>query len=276
MTDQTAFNLDDVLPAWEATYEPGNVSDYLIGYANSEAAAKGAALAWLQSQSDKDAADLEWVDVPSGNRHDHWFNLIQNAEDGMALDLGINVRRRLPAPARAADRQAAGQPAAACTCASAGDAFAPAGHYRDCPQAAAEETHVVGDDSDDPEHIDDCPGCATPAAGLAAPANHDTDTEARCCDVQVWPLARVLRDVRCGSKDWTWGEEWADLDKRHAETGYLDTLEQQIRADGITVPVLIGSDGRLWDGHHRLRIAVRLGIPYVPVEVTPRAAGAES
>jgi hypothetical protein len=29
----------------------------------------------------------------------------------------------------------------------------------------AEETHVVADDSDDPEHIDDCPGCtpATPA-----------------------------------------------------------------------------------------------------------------
>jgi hypothetical protein len=24
---------------------------------------------------------------------------------------------------------------------------------------AAEETHVVADDSDDPEHVDDCPGC---------------------------------------------------------------------------------------------------------------------
>ena len=109
------------------------------------------------------------------------------------------------------------------------------------------------------------------AAGLAAPTNHNTETQAPCCDVQVWPLARVLRDVRCGSNDWTWGEEWVDLDKRHAATGYLDALEQQIRADGITMPVLIGSDGRLWDGHHRLRIAVRLGIGYVPVEVAPRA-----
>lgn len=26
---------------------------------------------------------------------------------------------------------------------------------------AAEETHVVADDSDDPEHVDDCPGCET-------------------------------------------------------------------------------------------------------------------
>lgn len=27
-----------------------------------------------------------------------------------------------------------------------------------------EETHVVADDSDDPEHVDDCPGCAPAAA----------------------------------------------------------------------------------------------------------------
>jgi hypothetical protein len=86
---------------------------------------------------------------------------------------------------------------------------------------------------------------------------------------QVWPLTRVLADVAVGSGDWTWDEEWADPDARHAATGYLDTLEQQIRENGITMPVLIGNDGRLWDGHHRLRIAVRLGIPYVPVEVVP-------
>ncbi|GGW81994.1 hypothetical protein [Streptomyces griseoloalbus] len=27
-------------------------------------------------------------------------------------------------------------------------------------EPAAEEAHVVADDSDDPEHVDDCPGCA--------------------------------------------------------------------------------------------------------------------
>ncbi|MFD3568485.1 hypothetical protein [Streptomyces sp. NPDC058667] len=109
MNDRPAFDLDTVLPAWEACYEPGNVSDYLIGYANDEAAAKGAALAWLTSQSDKDPATLEWIDVPHGNGYDHWFNLIQNAEDGMALDIGINVRRRLPATVRDAARTASGQ-----------------------------------------------------------------------------------------------------------------------------------------------------------------------
>ncbi|WP_435110195.1 ParB N-terminal domain-containing protein [Nocardiopsis synnemataformans] len=87
--------------------------------------------------------------------------------------------------------------------------------------------------------------------------------------VQVWPLARILSEVHCGSQDWTWEEEWADLDRRHAATGYLDQLEQQIQINGITMPILRGSDGRLWDGHHRLRIAVRVGIPYVPVEIVP-------
>ncbi len=88
---------------------------------------------------------------------------------------------------------------------------------------------------------------------------------------QVWPLSRILTQVAVGSRDWTWDEEWADLDRRHAETGYLDTLEQEIRESGITTPVLIGSDGRVWDGHHRLRIASRLGIESVPVEVVQPA-----
>lgn len=87
---------------------------------------------------------------------------------------------------------------------------------------------------------------------------------------QVWPLSRVLEEIRCGSKDWSWEEEWADLDRRHADTAYLTTLEKQIKTNGITDPVLIGSDGRLWDGHHRLRLAVRLGVGYVPVEVIPQ------
>lgn len=108
-----------------------------------------------------------------------------------------------------------------------------------------------------------------------AAETQQTQTETRDAppaDIQVWPLQRILTEVRCGSRDWTWDEEWADLDRRHAATGYLDKLEQQIRENGITMPVLIGSDGRLWDGHHRLRIAVRAGIGYVPVEIVPAAA----
>ena len=103
-----------------------------------------------------------------------------------------------------------------------------------------------------------------PAVGVAA----DT-TPAAPDEFQVWPIKRILAEVRCGSKDWPWEDEWADLARRHAETGYLDRLAEQIAENGITMPVLIGSDGRLWDGHHRLCVAVRLGIGYVPVEIVP-------
>lgn len=122
----------------------------------------------------------------------------------------------------------------------------------------------VGDDHSCAES-----GCSgEPGPCVAGEQQNETpEAEAQPFTVQVWPLARVLAEVRCGSEDWSWDEEWADLDRRHAETGYLAKLEQQIRANGITMPVLIGTDGRLWDGHHRLRIAVRLGIDYVPVEV---------
>ncbi|MFC8986085.1 ParB N-terminal domain-containing protein [Streptomyces sp. NPDC057115] len=116
----------------------------------------------------------------------------------------------------------------------------------------------------------DAPGTG---AAPSRPADETPDTTPQP-DLQVWPLRRILTEVRCGSADWSWDEEWADLDRRHAETGYLDTLEAQIRERGITMPVLIGSDGRLWDGHHRLRIAVRAGIEYVPVEIVLPAAGA--
>jgi hypothetical protein len=126
------------------------------------------------------------------------------------------------------------------------------------------------------DHQPDCTDCAHDRAALAdallpmLTAERETvGREEFPGPFQVWPLTRVLADVAVGSGDWTWDEEWADLDARHAATGYLDTLEQQIRENGITMPVLIGNDGRLWDGHHRLRIAVRLGIPYVPVEVVP-------
>ena len=42
-------------------------------------------------------------------------------------------------------------------------------------------------------------------------------------------------------------------------------LMDKVRADGgIRFPVLIGTDGRLWDGHHRVAVALALGID-VPV-----------
>ncbi|MEV8048925.1 hypothetical protein [Streptomyces bacillaris] len=90
------------IPEWEAVYEPGNVSDYLIGYANSEAAAKGAALAWVLSESDKEADRLEWTSTPHGDDYDEHFELSERHDDGIDTAVGVTVRRRLR-PYTAAD-----------------------------------------------------------------------------------------------------------------------------------------------------------------------------
>ncbi|WP_162602939.1 hypothetical protein, partial [Streptomyces sp. CS090A] len=90
------------IPEWEAVYEPGNVSDYLIGYANSEAAAKGAAIAWVLSQTDKTADRLEWVPQSWNDRHDAWFDLIERHDDEVDTGVGVTVRHRLQ-PYTAAD-----------------------------------------------------------------------------------------------------------------------------------------------------------------------------
>lgn len=90
--------LDTVLPAWEAMYEPGNVSDYLIGYANDEAAAKGAAEAWMRSQAEV-TGRLEWTSMRLADddlQYDAWFELVQRHDDGVDTGPGITVRRRKP------------------------------------------------------------------------------------------------------------------------------------------------------------------------------------
>jgi hypothetical protein len=56
--------LADHLPAWEVMYEPGNVSDYLIGYTDCETAAKGAAEAWYRSVTDWPGSTLAWHEQP--------------------------------------------------------------------------------------------------------------------------------------------------------------------------------------------------------------------
>ncbi|MFF3094196.1 hypothetical protein [Streptomyces cyaneofuscatus] len=112
-TSQADTVLAAAIPEWEAVYEPGNVSDYLIGYANSEAAAKGAAIAWVLSQSDKTADCLEWTPTPHGDDYDEHVELSERHDDGIDTAVGVTVRRRLR-PYTAADftPEADEQPAA--------------------------------------------------------------------------------------------------------------------------------------------------------------------
>jgi hypothetical protein len=87
----------DLLPAWEAMYEPGNVSDYLIGYANDEVGARGAAEAWLRSQAEV-TGRLEWVPQTPLDGYDQEAELVERHDDGIDTGPGITIRHRTQKP----------------------------------------------------------------------------------------------------------------------------------------------------------------------------------
>lgn len=86
-----------------------------------------------------------------------------------------------------------------------------------------------------------------------------------------------------GSHDqpWTWDDERTDL-LTHPCPGmthdgqpcsdpdpgcYQRQLEAHLTSVGhVTHPVLLGPDGRVWDGHHHLVAARHLGFAHVPIE----------
>lgn len=65
-----------------------------------------------------------------------------------------------------------------------------------------------------------------------------------------------------GSGDWPWIEEYENL----IDQPDTQKLLERIRVEGIREPILLGTDGRVWDGHHRIIIAMHLGLDSVPVE----------
>lgn len=69
---------------------------------------------------------------------------------------------------------------------------------------------------------------------------------------------------RVGSFEWSWQEEYDDLMSRDATK--MAALIDSIRAEGIREPILLGDDGRVWDGHHRICAAMHIGLDSVPVE----------
>lgn len=78
-------------------------------------------------------------------------------------------------------------------------------------------------------------------------------------------LMDLLRDYRDGDVlPGGWSEEFDWLRQEHAED--LAALAESIREHGIRTPILLGRDGRVWDGHHRLCVAYDLGITSIPVE----------
>lgn len=47
-------------------------------------------------------------------------------------------------------------------------------------------------------------------------------------------------------------------------------LLDSVVVEGFHEPILIGEDGRLWDGHHRLAVALALDVP-LPVQIASKA-----
>lgn len=89
--------LTERIPAWEAVYEPGNVSDYLIGYTNDEIPAKRAAEAWLRAQRLDEVGTIDWISDPvmAAPEYDVWHELVEVGDDFEVLSKpGIIVRHR--------------------------------------------------------------------------------------------------------------------------------------------------------------------------------------
>jgi hypothetical protein len=90
-------------------------------------------------------------------------------------------------------------------------------------------------------------------------------------------LAHLLMHWRPGSYDWTWAEEYRDLiyGERRRSTVPVRVL---VQAEGFgfqdhIAPILLGNDGRVWDGHHRICLAMQQGHRALMVELTdPEAA----
>lgn len=86
-------------------------------------------------------------------------------------------------------------------------------------------------------------------------------------------LNDLLKQYRDGDEI-GWQNEFDELWSR--EPGYMDHLCDSINRCGITIPILLGDDGRVWDGHHRLAAAQMLGLETVPVERVPTSQISET
>ena len=71
----------------------------------------------------------------------------------------------------------------------------------------------------------------------------------------------VIRTYRDGDLI-TWKVELGFLWQEHTEK--MLELLASVMVEGFKEPITIGNDGRIWDGHHRIGVALALGID-VPV-----------
>lgn len=78
---------------------------------------------------------------------------------------------------------------------------------------------------------------------------------------EMLPLENVL--LYSDGDEHGWAVEFAHLREVHSDK--LAALRADMQLNGIREPIVIGPDGRVWDGHHRLCIADELGMTTIPV-----------
>lgn len=72
--------------------------------------------------------------------------------------------------------------------------------------------------------------------------------------------------------EWNWKYERIDVFTNPEQVERTIGVLRRVAKEGIgfldyIAPILLGSDGRVWDGHHRICIALALGLEYVMVEL---------
>lgn len=105
---------------------------------------------------------------------------------------------------------------------------------------------------------------------------------------ETMTLAELISRWRPGSHDtadgpeganlaWTWADEAHDLFTRTPE--YQAGIVNRVHRDGIDygnrygATILLGNDGRVWDGHHRIVAGLALGVDVAVVEIIRAALG---
>lgn len=76
------------------------------------------------------------------------------------------------------------------------------------------------------------------------------------------PLQSFLDVFRDGDEH-GWPVEYARLWMDQRE--YMNRLRLSVESEGIRRAVLIGNDGRVWDGHHRVCVAISLELGKIPI-----------
>lgn len=79
-------------------------------------------------------------------------------------------------------------------------------------------------------------------------------------EVPIKDLIKVFQPGS-GDEEWSWSEELKALSR----TLWFHELVDDIREKGVKEPVLLGADGRVWDGHHRILAGWYAGKSIIPV-----------